>query len=955
MAVGVEFGLLGPLVIRCDGTTMPVAKGRQGALLAALLLDADHAVTVPRLTEVLWGDTPPAAARAALHNQVRRLRDALGEVGRDRIRTQPGGYLIHLEPGELDVPRMQDLLTSALTAARAGAWDQASATAAGAVLLWRGEPLADLDSEVLARKVPYLTEIYLQAVEVRLEAEVNLGRYSEAVSELRRFTADHPFREHAHALLMSALYRSGSRGEALTAYQAIRQTLVNELGCEPGAELRDMHQQILKSDQVAVVPEVAVPEIAVPEVAGPVLTPAAAARFPDRVVPRELPGAIGDFTGRARELRALTEMLDSTGKDSAGTMVISAIGGTAGIGKSALAVQWAHQVADRFPDGQLYVNLRGFHPSGKPMPSARAVRGFLDVLGIPAERIPATPEAQSGLYRSLLSQRRMLVVLDNARDEEQVRPLLPGSPGCPVLVTSRSQLSGLVAAEGARTLALDLLTEAEARELLARRLGAARLDAEPEAAAELIALCAGLPLALAITAARADIPGLRLGVLTEELKDAQLRLDALETGDPAVSARAVFSWSVDSLPASQIRMFRLLGLHPGPDVTIPAAASLAGIPSVQAHRELRNLAGACLISEHVPGRYAMHDLLRAYAAEQADAFESEAGRRAATLRMLDHYLYTARAADRQLRPGRDPIALDPLQPGTVPEEVADGSRASAWFQAEQHVMPAVAQFAHAAGFSGHAWKIPWTLTVFLDCRGDWPLMVTMQERALVAASGADDKSGQAMVHRDLARALLRLGRIEDGYDHLEQALSLYQQTGDLTGQGRTHLALALALDAEDRYDLAFSHNEQALRLLSRTGDQAGHGNALSSIGWSHAQRGEYAKALACCHQAIRLQLSSDNQYGGAHTLDSLGYVHRRLRQHARAIDCYEQSVSLFGQLGDRYYQASALTNLGDTLHDAGDQHGARDAWQRALDIFDGLHHPRTDRVRAKLSALARGD
>src|SRR5579872_2702882 len=449
MAVRVEFGLLGPLVVRCEGASVPIAKGRQRALLAALLLDVGHLVTVRQLTDVLWGDTPPAMARAALHNQIRRLRDALDGVGRDRILTQPGGYLIHLEPGELDVIRMQDLLADARAAARAREWDRASAIAADAVLLWRGEPLADLGSEALTRRSPYLTEIYLQAVETRLEAGLNLGRHADVTSELRRLIAEHPFREHAYALLMLALYRSGSQGEALAVYQAARRLLAGELGCEPGPELQRLHQRILEGDR---------------QLVSPARKSAVAEAYP-AVVPRELPAAIGQFTGRARELRALTGMLDGP----AGTVVISAIAGAAGIGKTALAVQWAHQVADRFPDGQLYVNLRGFHPSGKPVPAAAAVRGFLEALGVQAERIPADLDAQARLYRSLLSGRRMFVLLDNARDEEQVRPLLPGGPGCLVLVTSRCQLSGLVAAEGAHALTLGLLSEAEARDLLTRR------------------------------------------------------------------------------------------------------------------------------------------------------------------------------------------------------------------------------------------------------------------------------------------------------------------------------------------------------------------------------------------------------------------------------------------------------------------------------------------------------
>ena len=356
-------------------------------LLAALLLDANHLLTIGQLTDALWGAEPPASVRAALHNQVRRLRNALGAAGRDRIRTQPGGYVIHVEPDELDVTRMQELLASALAATRGGAWERASALAAGAVLLWRGEPLAGVDSDVLARRIPDLTEIYRQAVEIRLEAEMNLGHHAEVAGELRRLAADQPLREHSYALLMTALYQYGRQGEALAVYQQARRLLIGELGCEPGPELRRVHQQILNDD----------PALAAREPA------AAAVGSTVPVVPRELPAPVAQFAGRVKELAALAGLLDRSSEQAPRAIVISAIGGTAGVGKTALAVHWAHQVAGRFPDGQLYVDLRGFDPSGVPAAPEAAIRGFLDALGVPPERIPPSPDAQAGLYRSLLA------------------------------------------------------------------------------------------------------------------------------------------------------------------------------------------------------------------------------------------------------------------------------------------------------------------------------------------------------------------------------------------------------------------------------------------------------------------------------------------------------------------------------------------------------------------------
>jgi len=943
VALSIEFSLLGPLSVRCDGVSVPVPRAKERALLAALLLNAGRMVPAATLVEVLWGTEPPPSASASLQNHMMRLRRSLGGTVSRRISTRPGGYAISVAAGELDITRAEEQLRSGRAAIRDRLWERAAELSAVALGEWRGEPLSDVSSELLAlQEIPRLAEIRLQLWEMRAEAAVMLGRYPELVAELQRLAAAHPLREHLRALLMLALCRSGRQADAIACYQDIRHALADELGIEPGAELSSLYQRILVGDNMLARGTGLIVAEQAPY--GPEPRPAVS-------VPQQLPGAVRGFTGRSAELEALTGLLDRSGAPGGGAIVISAIGGTAGVGKTALAVHWAHQVAGRFPDGQLYVNLRGFHSLGTPMSPAEAIRGFLDSLGIAAERIPAGPDAQAGLYRSLMSGRRMLVVLDNAQDAEQVRPLLPGSSGCLTLVTSRSQLTGLVAAEGAHSLTLDLLTDAEAHELLALRLGEARLCAEPRAAAELIRLCACLPLALAIAAARASTRrGLRIGALAEELKDTQRRLDALETGDPAVSARTVFSWSLGHLSGPAVRLFGLLGLHPGPDITIAAAASLAGIAPSEARGALRELTGAYLVDERVPGRYSMHDLLRAYATERANASDSEADRLPAVLRMLDHYLHTAWAADRLLRPERDPIALAPPRHGGVPEEIADRAQAMSWFQDERQVLLGAARLAHNMGFAEHAWKLPWTLTVFLDCRGDWQQLADLHHVALAAARYCDDKAGQAMAHRDLARAYLRLGQSGRGNHHLEQALLLYQETGDFVGQGRTHLALALAMDTESRYGEAFSHNEQALLLLSRAGDQTGQSNALSSVGWSYAQRGDYITALKFCHEAIGLQRRSGNRYGEAHTLDSIGYVYRRLGQHAQAIGCYEQSVSLFRELGDRYYQADTLVNLGDALHAVGNPRRARDAWHQAVDILDDLHHSRAAQVRAMLAS-----
>jgi len=697
MAEGMDFCLLGPLTVRVDGVVVPIPKGKQRALLAALLLRAGRPMTADQLADLLWGQALPPSAAVTLQNYVRRLRQAFGS-GRDRIMTQPGGYLIRVRAGELDISAMEEALTATVRSAQAGAWADVFERAAAALAFWRGEALCDVElGEMGLREIPRLTEMRFRARELRVEAGLHLGEHAELIAELQQLTVEAPLREHLHALLMHALYRCGRRAEALEAYQHARDVMVEELGSEPGPELQALHHQILDDDP-ALVPT----------------SPRAA-----RAVPRGLPAPAGHFAGRAHELAALTRLLGQGDSGQHTTVVISAIGGTAGVGKTALALRWAHQVADRFPDGQLYVNLRGFDPALPPMPAAEAIRLALDALEVPAERIPASLDAQAGLYRSVLAGKKVLIVADNAADAAQVRPLLPGSPGCLVVVTSRSQLAGLVAIDGAVPLPLDVLTSAEARDLLARILGEARVAAEPGAAGQLVEVCGCLPLALAITAARAAIrPELALAAVAAELADAAGRLDALQAdGDPCASVRAALASSYRHLSADAARMLRLLGLHPGPDISLLAAASLAGVPDRQTARQLAELADASLVSREGADRYALHDLVRLYAAELVQRVDGGAEREAATNRMLDHYLHTGHAAAVLLRPGRIPIVMAPLCPGTTPEHPDDGRAAESWYEAEHQVLVAVARHAFAAVQDARAWSIAWTLDDYLAFRG----------------------------------------------------------------------------------------------------------------------------------------------------------------------------------------------------------------------------------------------
>jgi tetratricopeptide (TPR) repeat protein len=636
-------------------------------------------------------------------------------------------------------------------------------------------------------------------------------------------------------------------------------------------------------------------------------------------------------------------------------VLIVTIDGTAGIGKTALAVHWSHRVADRFADGQLYVNLRGFDPTGSPVSPAEAVRGFLDAFEVPLERIPASVDAQVGLYRSLLANRRVLVVLDNARDADQVRPLLPGAPGCLVVVTSRNQLAGLVAAAGAHPLTLGLPTAAEARELLARRLGPDRVAAEPRAVDEIITLCARLPLALAIVAARAAThPGFGLAVLAGQLREARGGLDEFAGADQATDARAVFSWSYRQLSPAAARLFRLLGLHPGPDVAAPAAASLAGQPVGTVRPLLAELARAHLLAERVPGRYACHDLLRAYATEQAHLLDTDAERHAAMRRLLGHYLHTAYQADRLLNPHRDdPTALAALPPDIHPEQLADHGQALAWFHAEHPVLLTVIR--QGAGFDADAdvWQLAWALTRFLSYQALWHDSIDALgvNAALGAARRLGDPLRQAFAHRFLGCSYIRLGRYENARSHLQDALDLYRGAGDTVGAAHAHRHYSWMLERQADYRAALSHARQALDLFRDAGHEAGEARALNAIGWFHALLGDYPEALDFCQQALDLQERLGDRFGQAEILDSLGYAYHRLGRHARAVRCYRAAADLFREFDDRYNQARELTSLGDVHHASGDLGSAGTAWRHALDLLDPLGNPDADEVRAKLGML----
>lgn len=931
-----RFGVLGTLLIHDGNASVRVTAARQRVLLATMLVRAPQPVPLDELIEMVWEGAPPDGAAATVRAHIMRLRRALGPRAGARLVTRPPGYLINADEDELDLLEFGRLCHLGGAAVRAGSWADAWATLTQALALWRGSPLADIPSQLLRRDVlPSLEQLRLQALEGRADAGLYLGRHAELVPELEFLVATHPLRERFHAQLMLALFRCSRQAEALAGYQNARRALVEDLGMEPGSELRQLHQLILADD-----PGLAVPRPAPDAVPGSF-----------HVVPRQLPTPVRPFSGRERELAALSGLLEPAGEPAA-AVVISAIGGPAGVGKTALAVHWAHQVAARYPDGQLYANLRGFDPSSDPVQPAEALRGFLDALGVPTPQIPAKIEARAALYRSLLASRSMLIVLDNARDVAQVRPLLPGNPSCFAVVTSRNKLTELIAVEGARPLSLDVLTQPESRALLASRLGNRRLADEPEAADEVIARCAGLPLAIAVCAARvATSPALTLAGLASMLRSGDRRLDAMSADAAAVSLEAVFSCSYRNLSGDAARMFRLLGLHPGPDITIAAAASLAGMPADAADALLRELAAGSLLGEHRQSRFALHDLLRVYAAGCAARHDSQEERRAAVHRTLDHYLHSAHAAAQVLVRYWDAMTLMPAQPGVTTEHAASDAQSMAWFDAEQAVLFAVAGQAAAEGFDMHAWQLPYAFATFLDRRGRWDEQLRAQLTALGAAERLRDKRAQALVDLGLGQVSTRLGAYQDALGYLGTALDLFAQVGDDRGRGHVHLRMGSALHHLARYEEAFFHCEQALQLDCAAGNLVWRAMALNNLGWYRAERGEYQQALECCEQALALHQKVGDTVGTASALDTVGYVQHHLGRYCAAATAFQKSLAVFRELGDRSSEAEVLTHLGDTYRSDGQPGQASDAWRLALAILRDLKDANVEDIRARLASL----
>lgn len=992
-----RFSVLGPVRVWRDGGEVRLGAAQQRLLLALLMAHAGQPVTMEETVRALWGESPPGRPANAVYRHIgvlRRLLEpelAMRATG-DWLIRDIGGYRLNASPDTLDLLRFRELARRARAAAKGLENSGTSPTAAvplflEALALRTGAVATGIPAE--ARSHPAIEALereYLTVVKEAADVTRAAGASGQLLGVLHRTAADHPLDESLQARLVRALAATGQRAEALDTWQRVRVTLDSELGVAPGPELRAAQRDVLRLDTPApsartkgptgtpvlarangtartprterVRPVASGHLTAVPapaearhgessagDGAGPLVQSA-----PDPFVrPAQLPADLATFAGRRAELA----QVNGLSADPAPGLRIAVISGMGGIGKTTLAVRWAHRIAHRFPDGQLYVNLRGFDPGGAATDPGQALRGFLEALGVPGQRIPAGANAQTGLYRSLLARRRVLILLDNARDAEQVRPLLPGSPGSLVVVTSRDRLLGLVTAEAARPLALDRLPAAEARETLARRLGAERVLTDPAAVDEIVARCAGLPLALAVVATRAATnPDFPLTAVADELRTAQGSLDAFTDTDPAGDVRAVLSWSYRALSPGAARLLRLLSLHPGPDVTVPAAAAVADVEPGAARSLLAELTRSHLLTEHAPGRYICHDLLRTYAMERAGQDETTEAHEAAVHRLLDHYLHTAHAAGLLYSPLWRTSPLAAAAPGARPEALADDGQALRWYTAERQVLHAVAALAAEQGYDGHVWSLAWTLERFMDRQGHSHESVALHRAGLDAAVRDGDRTAQAHLHRGLARASARLEQYDDARAHIGRSLALCTELGDRPGLAHAHRSHAWLLDRLGDYDGALEAAGRALTLYRAVGDHAAATSAQHALGWTHVLLGDHRRATVHLEEALAgLDGHYGTRYGKANTWDSLGIARHHLGEHQRAIACFQCALRLYREIGDTFSEANTLRHLGDTYLAVGDPGSARTVWEHALRLLVRTDPAAASELRTRLRAL----
>ncbi|WP_370941924.1 BTAD domain-containing putative transcriptional regulator [Amycolatopsis sp. cg5] len=846
-----DFRLLGEFEAPVD-----VGHARQRDVLVALLVSVNQAVSLDQLADRVWGDRLPSSPRDSLYSYLSRLRTALASHDVS-IRRQGGGYLLEADPTNIDLHRFEHLVERAHTV------EHALPLLDEALALWRGVPFTWADSPWFAEVRESLERRRLAAELDRNDLRLKVGRHLEVIDDLTARIAD-SVDERMAAQLILALHLDGRHADALRRYEEVRAKLAEELGTDPGPRLKELHQRILAAD-----------------------TP---------VAPRQLPAAPIAFTGRTAELDAVPKS------------GISVITGGGGLGKTWLALRWAHDNAAHFPDGQLYLNLRGFDPAGEPLDPATAVRGLLDALGVAPAAVPAGLDSRAALLRSMTAGRRMLIVLDNARETTQVLPLLP-SGSCTVLVTSRSQLTGLVTGHAAHPITLRTLDDTIGRELLARRLGSARVAAEPDAIQEILRYCAGLPLALSVVAARAALqPGFPLHALATEL--AESGLDALDGGELPSSLRAVFACSYRALDEDVARAFRLLGIAPGPDIAAKSATVLIGGSS-----PIRALTAANLLEEHAPGRFRMHDLVRRYAAELAGRTDTAADRDAALTRLFDYYVHAAAVAMDCWAPQetyRRPPLRNPVEP---PPAFADQQRAADWLDTETPVLLAISSPSHLS-------RLSTTIFRFLDTRARFHEALDLHTKAVAATEPGEVAHGWALSCRGYT--LYRLGRYEEALADAEPARLLGKQHEDDVLENSALSALSQLNERRGRLEEALALAREGLAVARRSGHELLEGIALNNLGFHHETLGQYTEAAECLDRSGAIALRLGNGGLGGIVLCELGHVHARQGRFDEAVAALRQSLDFARLLRNPGLEAEVCNEFGETT-------AAMSDWDRSLE------------------------
>ncbi|MET9697007.1 BTAD domain-containing putative transcriptional regulator [Streptomyces sp. NPDC006529] len=958
----------------------------------------------------------PGAAMGSLHAHVSKLRAVLEPQHLRRqgtcevLVTEPLGYALRVPPESRDTVRFERALALARRFMDQGRPEGVLEETGKALEMWRGTAFADAAHHLFAvNEAARVEELRQSTRELRTTALLLRGRITEALDAAQKMTTEHPLRETGWALLLRALYLAGRHPEALQRYADLRRHLADELGLEPGPSLRALHHGILHHDlpplhssdgpagsggaSVSGAASVSSGDTGHgldpldplgPTTSGiPVegeasatgrpadhdgaadaadrsdagrhpAAPSAGTTSPPRVRPAQLPRSLAVFAGRETEgawLSAVCGAPERPGTSAAPAVVVS---GAPGVGKTTFAVHHAHRIASAFPDGQLFVNLCGFHPHAPAVEPGNALHGFLTALGVPPQRIPEDTDGRSTLFRSLLADRRILLVLDNARDEQQVRPLLPGGAGCLTLITSRNRLPGLIAADGAKPLALPLPSQAEAHQALERRLGAARLLAEPAAAADLISLCGRLPLAMAVVAARAELdPAFPLHAIVEDLRHTHGSLDAFTGADSTTDVRAVFSWSYRSLDETTARLLRLLALHPGPHITAPAAASLAGLPLPATRRALAGLVGSCLVEQPLPGRYGLHDLLRGYATELTHTHDTTGERHGATLRVLDHYMFTADAANQLLKHDTTPeLDLGAPGPGVAPENLATVEQANRWLDAEHRVLTGLLHTAASQKLDHHTTGLAWSLKDYLHRKEFWPEAITALTPALEVARRRNDRLEEGRCLRHLGGVQGYLGHQEQALHHLRLATAIFEELGATGDQARAHYVTACALFLFGRIQEAVTLSERGLELSRETGEELWLAECLAELAWFRCNLGQLAEGLLYIEESIGLFQRMDAPWQLAQARDILGYNLRMLGRYEESVATYQRATQAFEELGDHRNAIGTLMRLGDTRLARGDRDGARADWVQALERAGAraMSHS-AQQVRDRLTAL----